>query len=142
MSECRQLIEEVEKNGGRLWVDEDTLRGEHIPARLLDRLRVHKPAIIAELQKVNVVNVVNIQSGLSGQKKKHSTLAANFNDPYAQAEREAIQWESTLESEPPLPDVPGFEDLKPISLDAYRQRLMRDLHGYRHHKQEASTILP
>lgn len=44
---------------------------------------------------------------------------------FEQEERLAIQEESTLEPEPPLPDVPGFEDLTPATLREHHENALR-----------------
>ena len=52
-------------------------------------------------------------------------------DPYPALEREAIQSEDDLPPDRGWDDVPGFENVTPISLEAYRALLTR-LHGWRY----------
>ena len=48
-------------------------------------------------------------------------------DPYQALERQAIQTEDDLPPDRGWDDVPGFEDVTPISLEAYRA-LLAQLH--------------
>ena len=52
-------------------------------------------------------------------------------DPYPALEREAIQSEDDLPPDRGWDDVLGFENVTPISLEAYRALLTR-LHGWRY----------
>lgn len=52
-------------------------------------------------------------------------------DPYPALEREAIQHEDDLPPDRGWDDIPGFENVVPISLEAYRD-LMTRLHGWRY----------
>lgn len=51
-------------------------------------------------------------------------------DPYPALEREAIQSEDDLPPDCGWEDVPGFENVVPISLEAYRAILTR-LYGWK-----------
>ena len=52
-------------------------------------------------------------------------------DPYPALEREAIQSEDDLPPDRGWEDVPGFENVVPISLEAYRAMLFQ-IYGWRH----------
>lgn len=96
-----------------------------------DLLRQHKAILLAELQNGELVDLVNIDSGLSAPARiVHDQKPKFTDDDYAKAEREAIQWESGL---PPDDDatgtagVPGFEnlpDLTPAEHGVIQRRLM------------------
>lgn len=50
-------------------------------------------------------------------------------DPYAALERQAIQAEEDLAPDPDS-DIPGWESVVPIGLEAYREKLGK-LHGWK-----------
>ena len=95
-----------------------------------DLLRKHKADVLAELQSVNIVNIVNIDSGHLPRARIVHETEPKFTDDYARLEREAIVWESEL---PPFDDptgcagVPGFAGMPNLTAAQHgviRQRLM------------------
>ncbi|MBU2721477.1 hypothetical protein HF563_19435 [Acidithiobacillus ferridurans] len=52
-------------------------------------------------------------------------------DPYPALEREAIEREEDMPPDRGWDDIPGFENVVPISLEAYRAILFR-IHGWRY----------
>ena len=107
------------------------------PSKLLtdgDRhfLRAHKVDVLAELQNGEHVNLVNIDSGRypAGRIVHDQETKFTDDDPYAKAERLAIQWESELppETDPTgtgTADIAGFEVLPDLTTDQHGVILRR-----------------
>ena len=87
-----------------------------------DLLRKHKAEVLAELQSVNVVNIVNIDSGLLPPARIVHETEPKFTDDYDTLERLATQEESEQPMDPDptgTAGVLGFDDCIPIT-DAER----------------------
>lgn len=130
---AKKLLIEITKAGGTIAAEGDKLKFQGIPARLVHIIKQNKTELLAELQKVNVVNMVNIDSGYLPPARIVRDAEPMFTplpseecaDAYAMAERRAIQAESSLGEDPG--DVSGFEsmpDLTPEQHGAILHRLM------------------
>ena len=123
-----ELMTEIIQAGGEIWAEGDRLKFRDTPARLVPELRLHKTEVLAELQKCEHVNVVNMDSGLYPPDANSPQPEDDVHtDDYAIEERLAIQTEDSLPPDRGFDDVPGFEgmpDLTPAQHGAILHRLM------------------
>ena len=123
-----ELMTEIIQAGGEIWAEGDRLKFRDTPARLVPELRLHKTEVLAELQKCEHVNVVNMDSGLYPPDANSPQPGDEVHtDGYAIEERLAIQSEDDLPPDRGFDDVPGFEgmpDLTPAQHGAILHRIM------------------
>ncbi|BBF66703.1 hypothetical protein F6A13_08185 [Acidithiobacillus sp. 'AMD consortium'] len=128
---AKKLLIEITKAGGTIAAEGDKLKFQGIPARLVHIIKQNKAELLAELQKVNVVNMVNIDSGYLPPARIVCDAEPMFTplpsdqcvDDYAMAERLAIQAESSLGEDPG--DVPGFADMTELTPEQHGAILHR-----------------
>ena len=123
-----EIITEIEQADGEIWTEGDRLKFRAVPARLVPELRLHKTEVLAELQKCEHVNVVNMDSGLYPPDANSPQPGDDVHtDGYAIEERLAIQAEDSLPPDRGFDDIAGFEgvlDLTPAQYGAILHRLM------------------
>lgn len=80
------LLAEIAQAGGTITVIGDKLRFQRVPARLVPVIKKNKAELLAELQKVNLVNLVNIDSGYLAPPRIVHDQEPMFTDPEVMAE--------------------------------------------------------
>ncbi|MBU2833264.1 hypothetical protein [Acidithiobacillus ferriphilus] len=115
-----ELMTEIIQAGGEIWAEGDRLKFRDTPARLVPELRLHKTEVLAELQKCEHVNVVNMDSGLYPPDANSPQPEDDVHtDGYAIEERLAIQEESAEVSTTPDKPVLTLEEQAEAVLDRY-----------------------
>ncbi len=80
------LLAEIAQAGGTITAIGDRLKFQRVPARLVPVIKKNKAELLAELQKVNLVNLVNIDSGYLAPPRIVHDQEPKFSDPEVMAE--------------------------------------------------------
>lgn len=80
------LLAEIAQAGGTITAIGDRLKFQRVPARLVPAIKENKAELLAELQKVNLVNLVNIDSGYLAPPRIVHDQEPMFTDPEVMAE--------------------------------------------------------